>query len=159
MYVVRAINSVDLDLVVRHRAEMFRDAGRAEGILSEMEAPFRAWLAPRIADGRYFGWIAEHDEAPVAGLGLMVIDWPPHPSHPTQDARGYILNIYVEPEHRRRGLARQLMEKATHEAAHRGLVHLVLHATEKGRPLYEKLGWRGTTEMSITLSPTATVRP
>ena len=81
---------------------------------------------------------------------MMVIDWPPHPSHPTQDARGYILNVYVEPAHRRRGLAVRLMENATQEAARRGLVHLVLHATEKGRLLYEKLGWQGTSEMSLT---------
>jgi GNAT superfamily N-acetyltransferase len=151
MHVVRPITPADFDLIVRHRAEMFRDAGRADAVLAAMAGPFRLWLAPRLADGRYFGWMAEHEGSPVAGLGMMSIDWPPHPSHPTQDARGYILNVYVEPEHRRHGLAKALMAKATDEAARRGLAHLVLHATEKGRPLYETLGWRRTTEMSLTL--------
>lgn len=64
----------------------------------------------------------------VAGLGMMVIDWPPHPSHPTQSTRGYILNVFVEPEHRGQGLARALMDLAMEEARRRGLDHLILHA-------------------------------
>jgi ribosomal protein S18 acetylase RimI-like enzyme len=57
------------------------------------------------------------------GLGMMVIDWPPYPTHPTQSARGYILNVFVEPERRGRGLARALMDPAMEEARQRGLVH------------------------------------
>ena len=54
---------------------------------------------------------------------MMVIDWPPYPSHPTQSARGYILNVFVEPEHRGQGLARDLMDLAMEEARRRSLVH------------------------------------
>jgi ribosomal protein S18 acetylase RimI-like enzyme len=58
---------------------------------------------------------------PVAGIGLMLVDWPPHPAHPTQDRRGYVLNVYVEPTRRRRGLAQQLMALAEAEFAGRGV--------------------------------------
>ncbi len=153
MYSLRPIVPSDFDLIVHHRAEMFRDSGRSEKLLSAMAGPFRGWLRPRLDDGSYFGWVVEAAGALVAGLGMMVIGWPPHPSHPAQDERGYILNVYVESEHRRQGLARRLMAKATDEALRRGLMHLVLHATAKGRTLYEKLGWQATSEMSITLSP------
>ena len=82
---------------------------------------------------------------------MMVIDWPPHPSHPTQSARGYILNVFVEPDHRGRGLARALMDLAMEEARQRGLDHMILHATPMGRPLYEPLGWAQTSEMGLGL--------
>lgn len=149
---VRAIDTNDLDLICRHREAMFREAGRDAQTLATMAAHFRTWLAPRLADGTYFGFVMCERDVPVAGIGLMEIDWPPHPAHPDQDKRGYVLNVYVEPDARRRGLARQLMQLADDEFARRGIRYVILHATEQGRDLYRQLGWSGTTEMARTLS-------
>jgi len=120
---------------------MFRDAGRAEALLAAMADPFRAWLEPRLVDGCYFGFIAERDGAAVGGIGLMVLDWPPHPLHPEQGRRGYVLNVYVEPGHRGQGVAKALMAAGEAEFAARGIDFLVLHATEQGRPLYAGMDW------------------
>lgn len=147
----RPLHEADLELICRHREEMFREAGRSEDVLRPMKAHFRRWLEPRLLDGTYFGFVISIDDQPVAGIGLMVIDWPPHPSHPTQDKRGYVLNVYVEPAYRRRGLAHELMRLAEAEFARRGVEFAILHATEKGRDLYDGLGWNGTTEMSKAL--------
>jgi ribosomal protein S18 acetylase RimI-like enzyme len=147
----RFLCDADLELICRHREEMFRDAGRSEDVLQTMTTNFRSWLQPRLHDGTYFGFVISDGNEPVAGIGLMLIDWPPHPSHPTQDKRGYVLNVYVEPAHRRRGLAHELMRLAEAEFERRGVGFAILHATEKGRDLYAGLGWNGTTEMSKTL--------
>lgn len=147
----RPLQASDLELVCRHREEMFRDAGRSDDLLALMTEHFREWVRPRLLDGTYFGYVMVDDTVPVAGIGLMLIDWPPHPEHPMQDKRGYVLNVFVEPSHRNRGLARELMHLADTEFARRGAVYAVLHATEKGRPLYQGLGWKGTTEMAKTL--------
>jgi ribosomal protein S18 acetylase RimI-like enzyme len=116
-----------------------------------MTLHFREWLAPRLADGSYFGFIVEDDGNPVAGIGLMLIDWPPHPSHPSQDKRGYVLNVFVEPDYRRRGLGKFLMDAGDAELTRRGVSFSVLHATRMGVPLYERLGWSRTSEMSKSL--------
>ena len=145
---MRELTENDVELVCRHREEMFRDAGRSEEVLQVMTQHFRDWLIPRLLDRTYFGFVAYEQDKPIAGIGLMVIDWPPHPSHPTSDRRGYVLNVYVEPEYRRQGLARTLMQQAETEFAQRGVTFAILHATEKGRGLYAGLGWSGTTEMS-----------
>lgn len=152
-YRYRPVTEADLDLICRHRHEMFRSAGRPEDILQSMTAAFRPWLASRLRSGDYFGWIAEAGPDPVGGLGMMIIDWPPHPSHPDQAARGYILNVYVEPPHRGKGIARTLMNRAHDDAQRRRIGFLVLHATEAGRELYRRLGWRETSEMSISVEP------
>jgi len=154
LYDLRALTTADLDIVCRHREAMFRDSGRAEDLVTAMREPFRAWLEPRLADGRYFGWAIERGGAVAAGLGMMEIDWPPHPAHPLEARRGYVLNVYVEPAHRRRGLARRLMASAEDEARRRGIGYMILHATADGRPLYEDLGWRPTTEMAVAVRPT-----
>jgi GNAT superfamily N-acetyltransferase len=117
-----------------------------------MTVAFRQWVAPRLKDGSYFGYIAEEGGAAVAGIGLMIIDWPPHPSHPQEDKRGYVLNVFVEPAQRGRGLARTLMQLGEAEIARRGVSFAILHATRMGRPLYEKIGWAQTSEMSKRVS-------
>jgi len=152
---VRPLTPDDLDLICRHREEMFREAGRDDAVLRAMTERFRPWLEPRLRDGSYFGFVlAEHGRA-VAGIGLMAIDWPPHPAHPTQDKRGYVLNVYVETSHRKQGLGHRLMQLAEEEFARRGVQYAILHATEMGRPLYVALGWHATTEMAKDLSPAA----
>lgn len=151
MHELRPVSEDDLDLICRHRQEMFREAGCPDSKLSAMAAPFRAWLAERLASGAYFGFIAEADGRPTGGIGLMVIDWPPHPEHPDEDRRGYVLNLFVEPDHRGRGIARALMQRAEGCFAERGASFMILHATEAGRPLYESLGWGRTAEMAKRL--------
>ena len=154
MLTTRGLTATDMDLICRHREEMFRASnapGRTEDVLRTMTLHFREWLTPRLADGSYFGFIVEDDGNPVAGIGLMLIDWPPHPSHPNQDKRGYILNVFVEPDYRRRGLGKFLMDAGDAELARRGVVFSVLHATRMGTPLYERLGWSNTSEMSKSL--------
>jgi GNAT superfamily N-acetyltransferase len=144
---VRAVEPRDLDLICSHRRRMFAEAGRPDEELNPMAAPFRQWLEPRLADGRYFGFVVEDDAKPIAGAGLFVLDWPPHFLHPESSQRGYVLNVFVEPTHRGRGLATRLMELAEEECRRRGMVFMVLHASAMGRPVYEKLGWHAMPEM------------
>lgn len=148
---IRPLGPADLDLICRHRESMFRDSGRSDAVIEDMAGPFRAWLEPHLAAGCYFGWAVRIDGKDVAGLGMMEIDWPPHPLHPRQGRRGYILNVYVEPDYRRRGLARRLMDEAVEEGRRRGLELMILHATAQGQALYEQLGWQDTSEMAFII--------
>lgn len=147
-YAYRPIHGGDVELIATHRHLMFAEAGHDT---LTMDRHFARWLEPRIADGRYFGWIATIDDEPLGGAGMMILDWPPHPRHPDQDRRGYILNVFVAPEHRRRGVAGALMARTYAEARARGITYLVLHASDQGRPLYERDGWFHTNEMALTI--------
>lgn len=77
----------------------------------------------------------------------MVIDWPPHPSHPADDRRGYVLIFFVMPDWRGEGAAKRLIAAAENTFIERGIGHAILHAIEAGRPLYEQTGWVRTTEI------------
>ena len=127
---------------------MFREAGGVtDETLKTMTSHFRSWLAPRLEDGSYFGFIAEENAVPIAGIGLVFLPWPPHPFHPSDDKRGYILNVYVEPSHRRRKIGEQLIRLGEDELRRRGAGFATLHATEAGRALYQTLAWAPTAEM------------
>lgn len=149
--VVRRLRPDDGEMICRHREAMFLEADGDPATLRRMTEHFRPWLQPRLVDGRYYGFVLEDAGQTAAAIGLMSIDWPPHPAHPQLDQRGYVLNVYVEPAYRRRGLASQLMRLGEAEFARRGLGFAVLHATEAGRPVYAGLGWGATAEMAKAL--------
>ena len=100
-----------------------------------------------IDEGKYFGWLTTDGDTVVAGAGLLLLDWPPHPLDPRSTQRGYLANVYVEPEYRRRKLASHLIEMALAEARRRKIRVVALHSTEEGQRLYESNGFRQTNEM------------
>jgi len=148
MYQIRAATPADAAVITHHRRRMFVDAGRQDNrVLDVMAEHFKPWVETRLADGRYLGWLTSENGTVVAGAGLIVLDWPPHPLDPRQDKRGYLLNVYVEPEHRRKKLASQLIDQALAAARKQKIRVVALHSTDEGRPLYESNGFRRTNEM------------
>lgn len=147
-YLIRAIDPFDREIICQHRYQMFEEAGTVPDILDTAAEPFEDWLAAKLSEGSYFGFIAEKEhQQPVAGIGLMAVDWPPHPLHPTDSRRGYILNLYVEKKHRGQGLSSQLMANAENAFKDRGISYAILHPTAMAAPIYEKMGWVKTSEM------------
>ena len=97
--------------------------------------------------GKYLGWIAEENGRAAGSAGMLILDWPPHPLHPAAGERAYLLNVYVNPEFRRRGLAHQLLQCCMAEARARHIRVVTLHSSEAGRSVYEKFGFHPTSEM------------
>jgi GNAT superfamily N-acetyltransferase len=150
-YTIRPMTVEDAPIVGRQREAMFLEANKPQSALDAMREPFLAWLHPRLIDGTYLGWAVEHEGEVIGGAGLFVLDWPPHYLHPEDSRRGYLLNVYVDAEHRGHGLARRLVEATYEGARNLGIAYLVLHASELGRPVYERMGWQNTNEMGLLL--------
>jgi GNAT superfamily N-acetyltransferase len=62
----------------------------------------------------------------------------------------------VEPHHRRKGLARNITDALIEWCKQNGFQSVALHASEFGRGLYEKLGFRPTNEMRLVFLPPST---
>lgn len=138
----------DAALITEHRKAMFADAHDAEEpVLAEMSRNFEPWVKRMLANGIYAGWITSDGDRPVASTGFMVLDWAPHFLDPAGEHRGYVLNVYVVPEYRRRGLARALVQLCLDEARATKIRVVALHASSAGRPVYEGMGFRSTSEM------------
>ncbi len=65
--------------------------------------------------------------------------------------RAFIINMYTEPEYRKRGLARLIMEEMIRWCKEQGYAWVALHASDAGRHLYETLGFKPTNEMRLPL--------
>jgi GNAT superfamily N-acetyltransferase len=142
----------DLETVVAHRRAMFLEMGyRDANALDKMCDAFRPWLESKIRRGEYLAWFAVNADGSIAaGVGLWLMDWLPHMIGPGAP-RGNIVNVYTQPESRRMGLARKLMDAALAWCLLNRIRAVILHASNDGRPLYESLGFTPTNEMRILL--------
>ncbi len=114
-----------------------------------MVAAATPWLARALADGSYRHWLAlDGSGCILGGGGVLVSPWPANPKDPCTE-RAVILNVYTEPGFRKRGVARQIMLTILDWARQRGLRSINLHASDEGRSLYEKLGFKATNEMRL----------
>ena len=147
-YRVRRAAADDAPGIGSHRAAMFRDMGLvAAAEMESLTAASRAALATALASGAYLGWVVECDGALVAGAGVLLRPLLPGPGHLAGGREAYVLNVYVEPAHRRRGLARTLMQAILAWSADAGVGRVSLHASDEGRPLYLALGFAPTNEL------------
>jgi len=147
---IRLATPADAEAIAHQRLRMFIDAevvADAEE-MAKLAANSVPWFRARLEDGTYAGWLVEEDCRLIAGAGLWVMDWPPH-FLDAEPRRAYLLNFYVAPEARRRGLARELLALAVAEAKARGVKVVTLHASKFGKPLYEQHGFVLSNEMRL----------
>ena len=158
MIIVRQADATDIPILARHRAAMFRDMGQLAAHLEEpLEQATAAWLREALPRGEYLAWVAEEKSNPgqgFGGAGVQLRPILPRPRPGVDDLElgpeAIVLNVYVEPAWRRRGVADALMRALLTALAARGIRRIVLHASDEGRRLYERLGFLPTNEMRLT---------
>jgi GNAT superfamily N-acetyltransferase len=144
---IRRATAADIDMLIQIRIEFIQDSN---GVIlnSEQEKAFRARFAEYIPAhiGRDF-WasLAIEEGKAVSTVFLCVFEKPANLAFP--DGReGTILNVYTQPEYRRQGLAMRLFKDIIEEVDRQKLLSCELIATEMGRPLYEKFGFKAIVE-------------
>jgi len=156
-FLVRLGTVADSAAIARHRAQMFVDMGTLPvARYDDLVAATIAYLERAIPAGEYVAWVAAPVDDPnaiVAGAGAQVRSVLPHPLQTSGDVvvaegrQAIVVNVFTEPDWRRRGAAALLMEHVLEWARTTRLDTLVLHASDDGRALYERLGFEGTNEM------------
>ena len=153
-FTIRRADSADIPQLARHRAAMFRDMGSlAPEREEELIRATADWLRAAVPRGEYLAWVAESGESPavIGGAGVQLRPIMPRPGKPALELgpEAIVLNVYVERAWRRRGVADGLMRALLAELAERGIRRIVLHASEEGRRLYERMGFVPTNEMRL----------
>jgi len=139
-YRVRESTVDDVEVLVHHRLAMFREMGSTfdEPTIARLS---REWLLKTMPPGTYRAWVVERAARDiVAGGGFTLIPWPPGPS-PLTGQVAFVYNVYTEPAHRRRGLARLVMTAIHDWCRSAGVAAIALNASREGRQLYDSMGY------------------
>lgn len=152
---IRLAGLDDIDVLVRHRCEMFRDMrSLRDDAYPELAAATAAYYRWAIPAGEYVGWVvyaALDPDTVVGGGGLQLRRILPRPSSDgsmlPEGPQGLIVNVFTEHAWRRKGLAELVMHEIIRWCRENGVTSLVLRASEQGKALYERLGFRLINEM------------
>jgi GNAT superfamily N-acetyltransferase len=158
-YRIRQATVSDAPVIARHRVCMFQDMGElSANEAAVVEAASRMRLVDQLVSGDYVGWVAETGGQVVAGAGTLLHEYHPTRGNPRGRPTAYILNVYTEPDHRRHGLAHQLIVEILAWCRTHDIPRASLHASRFGRSVYERLGFARTNEMRIDTEATDTSR-
>jgi GNAT superfamily N-acetyltransferase len=115
-----------------------------------MDAQYAAQLRYEIPSGATRIWLIELDGKIAASGALKFADWLPRPDG-SRRGLAYVHSVYTEPDYRRKGLARHILNAMIEYGRENGWPRISLHASEMGRGLYEDLGFKPTNEMRLVL--------
>ena len=155
---IRLADVSDAALIASHRGRMFQEMGLVpESLFETYRSRCETRIREMLQSGEYIGWLAwpnEFRNKIVAGVGVQLRRTLPHPvGEPggeiaiAEGRHAIVINVFTEPDWRRRGLATFLMERLIDWARAERLDRLVLHASDEGRVVYERLGFVQTNEM------------
>ena len=150
----------DIPEILRQRRRMYENMRYTDSdALAEMVKLSADCMAETLAgDSRgsyrhktqFHAWLACALDKPIAGGAVIISPWLAHP-YDLDCRRATILNVYTDPQYRRRGIARRLMRTMIAWCKQQGLARITLHASDDGRHLYESLGFEASNEMRLKL--------
>jgi len=131
---LRLASLTEMGLIAPPDAAEFARRSRREYWTLLREERLAAWVL--CVDGRVEGC-------------ACVLFWNRLPYAPTS-LHAEIAGVYVAPEFRRRGVARELVAEAVAVARGRGVRRIVLHSTDEMRPFYRALGFAESGQLRLT---------
>ena len=155
-FTLREASVSDIPVLVAHRRKMFEDIATAERTvydpekLTAMSHRYEHYLETHIPWKTLYAQLVIADEIIVASGCVTFVEWIPSPLHDNSE-RAYIHSVYVEPGYRGMGLCTLLMKTLCDELKTAGFFMAELHASDAGRPIYEKMGFKADTSMRLYL--------
>ena len=143
----RFATAADIELMLQSRLDTLR-------AVNSLEESYRFSEDFQEASRMYFlngdqDTVLALDEDRVVGCASMCyIRMMPTFSHPT-GKRAHLMNVYTDPARRREGIAAKMVSLLIEQAWNKGVTEISLDATEAGKPLYRKLGFRDSHECMV----------
>lgn len=146
---IRPAAPADIPTLVDFRERMLSEIGSDDAKrLRQLRERALEWFPQAFEDGQALGWIAEREGEVVGTLSMTLSETQPQYRSPS-GRTAHVYGLYVLPAERSAGIATRLVQTAVSHACEWGADIVTLHAADKARPLYERLGFVATKEMRL----------
>lgn len=139
----------DPDILLALRREVLADVfciDTSDPCFDRLVEANRAFYSRHLADNSHYALVVWNGDD-ICGCGAVCFyDEMPSPDNPS-GLCGYLMNIYMRPLCRKRGLARRLVTHLVAECRRRGAGKIYLETTEAARHLYRTAGFRPMNDM------------
>jgi len=139
----------NIEILMESRFEMLRAVNKkpadykfSDQLVQESRAYFE--------NGNYKEVIAFDGDRVIGCAGICFLYVMPTFDHPN-GKRAHLMNVYTHSDYRKKGIASKMVELLIEEAKKYGASEISLDASDMGRPVYKKLGFKESEE-AMTLS-------
>lgn len=152
---IRRAGDAELTVVADNFRRMWIDMGwHPETLRDDWAGLVAAFVERARSEGDFAAFVAALDGEVVGTAACQVFaGLYPEIRRGSAHRAGYVWGVYVEPPHRRRGLATRLTRAALAHLEAIGCTQVKLHASRDGEPVYRALGFQETNELVRALGP------
>lgn len=151
MYKTRFATEEDLPIIVQYWTKMSIEMSKSDSTpmptderIEEINQLFH--MKHRQGDLIFRVAVDKHNQIVACAGGLIRYDYP-WPLSSEQAKVGWVVSVYTELEHRKQGLAYNIVQEVTNWLESQQVQIIRLWASQHGKTTYEKLGFMQTTFM------------
>jgi len=135
----RRMEEKDLETFMDIRIGQLREEGATEDI--DLKPYLRDYYERHMKDGTFVSWLAVDDGKIVGTSGMSFVEKPPYFSCPSGKI-GLLSSMFTSPDHRRMGIAKELLKRVTDDARDYGCGCVQITASDMGVLLYTDFGFK-----------------
>jgi len=134
------INDID-NLAIIRSIFIMEVTGCSEIEREKLETANKIYFESALEEDSFVAWLALDNDKIIATSGLSFSVAPPSLDR-LNGKVAYIMNMFTFLEYRKQGIGMELLKRTVEEAKSRGYKKITLNATDMGKPLYEKYGFK-----------------
>ncbi len=128
----------ELEAFIETRLRQLREEGAAAD--RDLTPNLRDYYHRHMADGTFAAWLAFDGEKLVGTGGISFVEKPPYYGCPSGKI-GLLSSMFTDPAYRRRGIARELLQRLLAGAREYGCGVVQITASDMGVKLYSACGF------------------
>ena len=136
--VYRLLTENDLDTFIKMRITQLREEGATEQI--DLAPSLKDYYVRHMKDGTFVSWLALDGDKIIGTSGMSFVEKPPYFGCPS-GRLGLLSSMYTDPDYRRKGIARELLDRVVEEARKYGCGAVHITASDMGVKLYTAYGF------------------
>ena len=142
----------DIKTLANHHRRMFKEIWESKGdVLSEgeldaLEKGYTEKLEEQFVDNTCKSWVVKDGNKIVASGAITICSFVPTPLDLSHKL-AFFHSLYTEPESRNRNCANIILKKAVHYCKVNGMKRVLLGASDAGRPIYQKVGFKPASDL------------
>jgi GNAT superfamily N-acetyltransferase len=144
---LREAGERDIPQLGLHHRKMFEEIWEKKGknidisIYKKIERAYAQKLKKEFLSGICKAWVIESENKIVASGAISIVSFVPTPDD-LSSSIAYLHSMYTEKEYRNNHFANHIIKKAVQYCKENRIKRIILTASDAGRPIYEKIGFR-----------------
>ncbi len=132
---------VFIDMRITQLTEEYVSSGRTVPTDVDLQSALKDYYNRHLADGTFVSWLAMDDNKIIGTSGMSFVEKPPYFGCPT-GRLGLLSSMYTNPNYRRMGIAKELLNRVVEEARAYGCGAVHITASDVGVKLYTAYGFK-----------------